>query len=57
MGRGAHPQDSALEFFPLRDNIFFANVKSSFFPETDKKGSVFTTAPIYMLGMVVRWGT
>ena len=48
MGRGAHPQDSALEFFPLRDNFFFANVRSSFFPETEINCSVFTTAPPFI---------
>ena len=48
---GAHLQDKAPEFFPLRGNIFFANVKSSFFPETELKGRVFSNRPSpYKLG-------
>ena len=41
----AYNQDIAQEFFPLRDNIFLANVKSSFFPETELKFSIFCNQP------------
>ena len=50
---GAHLQDKSPEFFPLRGNIFFANVKSSFFPETELKGSVFPNAPTCNLATIV----
>ena len=43
---GADNQDIAPEFFPLRDNIFLANVKSSFFPEIEIKFRVFCNRPI-----------
>ena len=42
---GADNQDIAPEFFPLRDNIFLANVKSSFFPEIEIKFRVFCNRP------------
>ena len=42
----ADNQDIAPEFFPLRDNIFLANVKSSFFPEIEIKFRVFCNRPI-----------
>ena len=41
----ADNQDIAPEFFPLRDNIFLANVKSSFFPEIEIKFRVFCNRP------------
>ena len=41
----ADNQDIAPEFFPLRDNIFLANVKSSFFPEIEIKFRVFCNHP------------
>ena len=59
---GADNQDIAPEFFPLRDNIFFANVKSSFFPETELKFSIFCNLPsnhgnwVVLNGLSSIWG-
>ena len=51
----ADNQDIAPEFFPLRDNIFLANVKSSFFPETELKFSIFCNLP-NLQDFVPYWG-
>ena len=42
----ADNQDIAPEFFPLRDNIFLANMKSSFFLDTELNSVFSTTYPM-----------